>query len=98
MQNAVLEDLFVDRVAGVDLFGNSNFAKDTGNDTVSIIGHRDAIAFVPFPHDGAGDGIFTRESDDGRSIQMTLVQDYGFGVLDQAYAIAATFAADPITS
>ncbi len=97
-QKAVLDDLYVDRVGGVDLFGNSNFAKDVSNDTVGIIGHRDSIAFVPFPHDGATNDIFTTDSDDGRSIQMTIVQDYGFGVLDQAYAIAATFAADPVTS
>ena len=74
------------------------FLFHTANDTVGIIGHRDAIAFVPFPHDGAQNDIFTVDSDDGRSIQMTLVTDYGFGILDQAYAIAATFAADPVTS
>ncbi len=93
-----LEDLFVDKVGGVMLFGNSNFAKDATDDTVGIIFHRDAMVFVPFPHDGAGDGIFVRESDDGRSLQMTLVEDYGFGILDQAYGIAATFDASPATA
>lgn len=97
-QKAVLDDLFVDRVGGVDLYGNSNLAKDATDDTVGIIGHRDSIAFVPFPHDGAGDSIFVRDSDDGRSIQMTLVDDYGFGVLDQNYAIAATFDATSASS
>ena len=98
-QKAVLEDLFVDRVGGVDLFGNSNFAKDSIDDTVGIIGHRDSIAFVPFSHDGVtGDAPFVRDSDDGRSLQMSLVDDYGFGVLDQNYAIAATFDATPATA
>ena len=45
-----------------------------------------------------GMGHLTKDSDDGRSISITIVDDYGFGVLDQAYAIAATFAADPVTS
>ncbi len=94
----VLEDLFVDKVGGVMLFGNSNLAKDSSDDSVGMIFHRDAMVFVPFPHDGAGDGIFVRESDDGRSIQQTLVDDYGFGILDQNYGIAATFDATAATS
>ena len=97
-QKAVLDDLYVNRVGGVDLFGNSNFAKDGVDDVVSIIGHRDAIAYVPFPHDGAEGDVFVRDSDDGRSLQMTLVNDYGFGVLDQNYAIACTFDATPASS
>lgn len=98
MQNKVLEDLYVGRVGGVDLFGNSNLSKDASDDTVGMIFHRDSIAFVPFTHDGAEGDIFTRESDDGRSIQMTLVDDYGFGVLDQNYAVACTFDATAATS
>lgn len=97
-QKAVLDDLFVDRVGGVDLYGNSNLAKDGSDDTVGMIGHRDSIAFIPFPHDGAAGDVFVKDSDDGRSIQMTLVEDYGFGVLDQNYNIAATFDATAPTS
>ena len=93
-----LEDAFIAKVGGVMLFGNSNFAKDATDDTVGIIGHKDAIVFVPFSHDGMGDGIFVKDSDDGRSIQMTSVDDYGFGILEQNFAIAATFDASPVTS
>lgn len=93
-----LEDAFIDKVGGVMLFGNSNFAKDATDDTVGIIGHKDSIVFVPFSHDGMGDGVFVKDSDDGRSIQMSSVDDYGFGILDQNYAIAATFDASPVTS
>lgn len=99
MQNAALEDLFVAKVGGVMLFGNSNLAKDATDDTVGMILHKDAIAFVPFPHDGTtGDSPFVRDSDDGRSLQMTIVDDYGFGILDQNYGIAATFDATAATS
>ncbi len=94
----VLDDLFVGKVGGVDLFGNSNLAKDSIDDAVGMIGHRDSIAFVPFPHEGAMGDTFVRDSDDGRSFQMTLVDDYGFGILDQNYNIAATFDATPATS
>jgi len=94
----VLDDLFVDTVGGVRLYGNSNFAKDSGDGTTSMFFHRDAIAYIPFAHPGAGDAIFVKDSDDGRSLQMTLVEDYGFGILDQNYAIAATFDATPATS
>ncbi len=94
----VLEDLFVAKVGGVMLFGNSNFAKDATDDTVGMFFHRDSIAFVPFAHDGAFDAPFVRDSDDGRSLQMTVVKDYGFGILDQNYGIAATFDASPVTS
>lgn len=93
-----ITDANVGKVGGVQLFGNSNFAKNGSDDTVGIIGHRDAIAFIPFPHDGAGDQIFVKDSDDGRSIQMSLVDDYGFGILDQHYAIAATYDASPLTA
>ena len=93
-----LEDAFIAKVGGVMLYGNSNFAKNASDDTVGIIGHKDAIVFVPFAHDGAGDGIFVKDSDDGRSIQMTSVDDYGFGILEQNFAIAATFDASPVTS
>ncbi len=98
-QKAVLDDLFVDKVGGVMLHGNSNFAKDSVDDVVSIIGHRDGIAFVPFSGGGVtGDAPFVRDSDDGRSIQMTIVDDYGFGILDQNYGIACTFDATAATS
>jgi hypothetical protein len=99
-QNEVLDDLYVGKVGGVQLYGNSNFAKDSSDDAVTMIGHRDAIAFVPFPHDGVtgGGAPFVRDSDDGRSLQMTSVDDYGFGVLDQNYAIACTFDATAATS
>ena len=46
----------------------------------------------------ANNSVFTRDSDDGRSLQMTLVTDYGFGILDQNYGIACTFDATPATS
>lgn len=98
LQSKALDDLYVAKIAGVQLYGNSNLAKDASDDTVGIIGHRDAIAYVPFPHDGAEESPFVRDSDDGRSLQMTLVSDYGFGVLDQNFAIAATFDATPPTS
>lgn len=97
-QYKALDDLYVGRVAGVDLYGNSNLAKDASDDTVGIIGHRDSIAYIPFPHDGAEEAPFVRDSDDGRSLQMTLVSDYGFGILDQNYGIAATFDATAPTS
>lgn len=97
-QYKALSDLYVGKVAGVELYGNSNLAKDASDDVVGIIGHRDAIAFIPFPHDGADEAPFIRDSDDGRSLQMTLVSDYGFGILDQNYGIAATFDATPPTS
>ncbi len=94
----VIDDLFVDKVGGVMLYGNSNLAKDSIDDTVGIIGHRDSIVFVPFSHEGEGDVPFVSDSPDGRSKQLTMVKDYGFGVLDQNYAIAATFDATPATS
>lgn len=94
----VLDDLFVEKVGGVMLYGNSNLAKDSSDDTVGIIFHRDAIAFVPFMHEGAMGDIHQAESDDGRSIQLTIVDDYGFGILDQDYGIAATFDATTPTS
>ncbi len=90
MQNAALEDLYVAKVGGVHLFGNSNLAKDASDDTVGMIIHGDAIAYIPFPHDGAEGSVKEKESDDGRFIQMTLVTDYGFGILDQNYGIAVT--------
>jgi len=89
-QDAALENLYVDRVAGVHLYGNSNLAKDASDDTVGIIFHSDAIAYIPFPHDGAEAAVFVRDSDDGRSFQMSLVTDYGLGILDQNYGIAVT--------
>lgn len=98
MQNAALEDLFVSKIGGVMLYGNSNFAKAADDGATTMIFHRDAIVHVPFPHDGANNNIFTRDSDDGRSLQMTLVTDYGFGILDQNYGIACTFDATPATS
>lgn len=97
-QNDALEDLYVGKVAGVQLFGNSNLAKDASDDTVGIIFHRDGIVYVPFSHDGATGEPFVRDSDDGRSVQTTIVRDYGFGVLDQNYAIACTFDATRPTS
>lgn len=97
-QTRALEDLYVGKVAGLDLYGNSNFAKDASDDVISMIFHRDAIAFIPFPHDGADEAPFIRDSDDGRSLQMTTVSDYGFGILDQNYGVACTFDASPITS
>lgn len=97
-QQRALDDLYVGKLAGVQVYGNSNLAKDASDDTVGIIGHRDGIAYVPFPHDGAEESPFVRDSDDGRSLQMTLVSDYGFGILDQNYGIAATFDATAPTS
>src|SRR3990167_1787801 len=87
-QAKVLNDLYVDKVAGVNVFGNSNLAKDASDDTVGMIIHGDAIAYIPFMHDGAQGDVITKESDDGRFIQLTLVTDYGFGILDQNYGIA----------
>lgn len=98
MQNAIGENLYIDRVAGVRLYGNSNLAKDASDDTVGSIFHGDAIAFIPFPHDGANDTAFVRDSDDGRSFQITLATDYGFGILDQTYGIAVTVDATAPTS
>lgn len=89
-QAQVLDNLYVDKVAGVNLFGNSNLAKDASDDTVGMIIHGDAIAYVPFPHDGANGGVLPKDSDDGRFTQFTLVVDYGFGILDQNYGIAVT--------
>ena len=86
----VTENMFVDKVAGVMLYGNSNLAKDASDDTVGMIFHKDAIAYIPFMHDGAEGTVYERESDDGRSIQLSLTVDYGFGILDQAYGIAVT--------
>jgi hypothetical protein len=97
-QGKALDDLYVGKIAGVQLYGNSNLAKDASDDHVGIIGHKDSMVFVPFPHDGAGESPFIRESDDGRSIQMTLVDDYGFGILDQNYGVACTFDATAPTS
>jgi hypothetical protein len=97
-QNEVLEDLYVDKVGGVMLYGNSNLAKDASDDSVGMIFHRDAIAYIPFPHDGGRGSVFTRDSNDGRSLQMTLVVSYGFAILDQNYGIAATFDATGATS
>jgi len=85
-----LEDLFVSKVAGVNVFGNSNFAKDASDDTVGMIIHGDAIAYIPFAHEGANGTPFVRDSEDGRFYQTTLVVDYGFGILDQFYGIAVT--------
>ncbi len=85
-----LENLYVDRVAGVRVYGNSNLAKDASDDTVGSIFHGDAIAYIPFPHDGAEGNVKNTESDDGRFLQMTLVTDYGFSILDQNYGIAVT--------
>lgn len=86
----VLENLFVDRVNGVRLYGNSNLAKDASDDTVGMIFHADAMAYIPFPHDGAEGSVVNKDSDDGRFRQMTLVTDYGFSILDQNYGIAVT--------
>lgn len=98
MQNAVLEDLFVDKVGGVMLYGNSNLAKDASDDSVGMWFHRDGIAYVPFSHDGATGEPHTQESADGRSIQISIVRDYGFSILDQNYGIAGTFDATAATS
>lgn len=97
-QNEVLDDLYVGKIGGVQLYGNSNLAKDASDDTVGMVFHKDAIAFIPFPHDGAMNSIHQSTSDDGRNIQLSLVTDYGFGVLDQNYAVAGTFDASPVSS
>lgn len=98
MQNAALEDLYVAKVAGVNIFGNSNLAKDASDDTVGMIIHGDAIAYVPFNGGAAGGGVKSAESDDGRFVQLTLVTDYGFGILDQNYGIAVTVDASASTA
>lgn len=97
-QDEALTDLYVGKVAGVNLFGNSNLAKDTLDDTIGMIIHGDAIAYVPFSHEGANGSAFTRDSDDGRFFQTSLVVDYGFGILEQAFGIACTFDATAPTS
>ena len=89
-QDEALDDLFVSKVAGVNLFGNSNLAKDASDDTVGMIIHGDAIAYIPFEHEGAMGNAHKTESDDGRFFQLSLVTDYGFGILDQNYGIAVT--------
>ena len=85
-----LDNLYVDKVAGVNVFGNSNLAKDASDDTVGMILHGDAIVYVPFPHDGANGSTLPTDSNDGRFTQISLVDDYGFGILDQNYGIAVT--------
>lgn len=89
-QANVIDDLYVGKVAGVNLFGNSNLAKNTSDDTVGMIIHGDAIAYVPFSHEGAMGTPFVRDSDDGRFFQTSLVVDYGFGILEQNFGIAVT--------
>jgi hypothetical protein len=93
----VFDSMFVATLAKCNLYGNSNIAKDVNDDHVGLFFHKGAILYVNFTHDGAGD-IFQRDSNDGRSIQLTLVDDYGFGVLDQNYAISGTFDATRATS
>lgn len=94
---AVLDSLFVDRVGGAMLYGNANLAKDVNDDTTGMWFHKAAMLYVDFTHDGAG-SIFQRDSNDGRSIQLTLVDDYGFNVLDQNYGISGVFDATRATS
>jgi hypothetical protein len=89
--------LFVDEIAGVDVYRNPNLAKDASDDTVGAVFAERAIVFVPFPHDGAN-GMFQRESDDGRFVLFSLVEDYGFGILDGNLGVAVTLDATPPTS
>lgn len=94
----VFNSLFVSNAWGASIYGNSNIAKDSDDDMHGLAFHKDAIIYVGFPHEGATGEAFVRDSNDGRSIQVTLVDDYGFGVLDQNYAIDLLFDATRATS
>jgi hypothetical protein len=93
-----LQSLYSGTIAGVDLYRSSNLAKDANDDVVGAVFHEMAMVFVPFRHEGAGGSIFTRESDDGRSVLMTLVEDYGFGILDGNLGVGVTLDGTPPTS
>jgi len=92
-----VQSLFVGNIAGVRLYANANIAKDATDDAMGAVFHEMAMVFVPFKHDGAG-GMFTKDSDDGRSILMTYVEDYGFGELDGMLGISLELDATVPTS
>lgn len=89
--------LYMGTLGGVDLYRCANIAKDTSDDAVNAVFHEMAMVYVPFPHDGAGGNIHVAESDDGRSVLLTLVEDYGFGELDGNLGVAVTVDASPLT-
>jgi len=93
-----VQSLFSGHLAGVDLYRCSNLAKDATDDCVGAVFSEMAMVFVPFRHEGAGGDIHTVTSDDGRSLLMTIVEDYGFGILDGNLGVAVTLDATAPTS
>ncbi|MDE1871817.1 MAG: hypothetical protein KGI06_06285, partial [Candidatus Micrarchaeota archaeon] len=98
LQSEALDAWFVGRVAGVDLYSNANFAKATTDGANTMVFHRDALVFVEEPHDMAAGNIMIEEDTSLRAIELNMVEDYGFGVLDSHYGIEMTFNAAPATS
>lgn len=87
--------LYNGTLGGVDLYRCANIAKDASDDAIGAVFVEMAMVYVPFDHEGAGGNVHLATSDDGRTILMTLVEDYGFGELDGNLGVAVTVDADP---
>lgn len=97
-QNEVLDSLFVGKLFNVLLYTNANIAKNASDDANGMVFHEDAMVFVEEPHEMAGGDIMIEEDVSLRSIELNMVEDYGFGILDSHYGIEMTFDASPLTS
>ena len=98
LQSEALDSWFVGRIAGVDLYSNANFAKNASDGANTMVFHKDSLVFVEEPHEMAAGNIMIEEDVSLRSIELNMVEDYGFGVLDAHYGLEMTFNAAPITS
>lgn len=93
-----VQTLYQGSLGGVELYRCANIAKDSSDDAIGAVFVEMAMVYVPFPHEGAGGNIHLATSDDGRTILMTLTEDYGFGELDGNLGVGVTVDATPLSS
>ena len=77
-----VDALFAGTIGGVQLYRNSNLAKDSGDDVHSAVMVKEALVYVPFNGNPDTGEIAIEEDVSLRAIEMNYVEDYGFGELD----------------